>query len=957
KLCDNRVASLENIETEEYNITSQYQNLLLTWKNPYSLDGNITQITNQTIVKLRSLTVMGVESSDQRFQNGVYYLQKLGIRGLYTFQILSNSLDAVESKVIQNYGPETLSLTLKISSCGDDLNTYLKRSLNNLKEIYMNSTIQNWDAGFAFDENIFKGQVNLKKISISGFNISKLTPKTFIPLISLTNLSILKCSLKNVNIFTESYSLQPSLEYLIFDIKETVRLEYFKNYKKLQVIEVGNHVSFYNFTAVICKPKDILYCSFALGVNGISCPADCACVVYELKELRIDCSGKGLTQIPALPIPIAFIRKTALNFQNNSLKQLPNNTLKGYYNLNVLDVSKNFLRGLEINRLPKYLDYLDISFNKISTLNNEVIEYLKDVIIFKQFGNLWILECDNAPLKEFFRALSGHKYFEGDTYSRARNDAGAEMFTFVADPVNETHIMVTKNKNQPNEQRMLFSDEQLLMQISSKDDYTRRMSNELLDILDRQISSDKYEKIIFQHLGEPCLFKCECCYDQVKHIFKIDCNGKDFYYGIPYPISPKNNTILQNIKTPLSLHISQGNLEKISIGALPKSLVDLDVSMNRLESLDDDVVDFLLQNKVSVNLKKNPWKCDCKSRKFLSFLRDYDSGEYNLALDRCNIPLEDCPSSCVCCLNKSVWTSFIVDCREQELLNVPEISDNVTYLDLRNNSITGMTIMDRDMLDRKGHGVELKLFLSGNPWTCECIDLDFVFFMKNISKTIEDFSNVQCLGIEKAMVSVEESDICPSALPYYLTLAISLITLIIFINFLVWLRHPILIWFYEHDICLSLAARQEIDLKKKFDAFLCFTHKDEDLVAEFVERLETSRPQFKLCFYLRDWLLGVSIPDCITNSVKDSRRIIILMTNNFLESTWGRLEFRLALHATSQDRCKRLIVVLYPEVKNFDDLDSELRTYMVFNTYLKRNDPNFWNKLIYSMPHSKLNQN
>ncbi|KAH8339737.1 hypothetical protein KR067_002805, partial [Drosophila pandora] len=95
----------------------------------------------------------------------------------------------------------------------------------------------------------------------------------------------------------------------------------------------------------------------------------------------------------------------------------------------------------------------------------------------------------------------------------------------------------------------------------------------------------------------------------------------------------------------------------------------------------------------------------------------------------------------------------------------------------------------------------------------------------------------------------------------------------------------------------------------------------------------------------------VSIPDCITRSVKDSRRIIILMTNNFLKSTWGRLEFRLALHATSEDRCKRLIVVLYPEVTNFDELDSELRTYMVFNTYLKRNDPNFWNKLIYSMPH------
>lgn len=757
--------------------------------------------------------------------------------------------------------------------------------------------------------------------------------------------------------FRESYSLHPSVEYLILNIKETVKLEYFKNYTKLRVIEVGNHVPFYNLTAIICSPDDVSYCRFSLGINGISCPADCECIVYELKELRINCSGKALIQIPELPIPISFIRKTYLNFQNNSLQYLPNNTLKGYNNLNILDVSKNFITGLEINRLPENLDYLDVSFNKIATLSNEVIEYLKNVLIFKQFGNLWVVECDNAPLRDFFRALSGHAYFEGVTSSRAVNDEEDEMVFFITYPVNETHIMVTKNRNQPNEQRMLFSDEELLRQISSEDEYTRRMANELLDILDRKITLDNYEKIILQHLGEPCFYKCDCCYDQVKDIFNINCNGNYYYYGIPFPISPMNNTILQNIKTPLSLHMSQGKLENISIGGLPKTLADLDISMNRLESLDDDVVDFLLQNKVSVNLKKNPWKCDCKSRKFLSFIRDRDPEEYYLVIDRCDISPEDCPASCVCCLNASIWTSFIVDCREQGLLGVPEISENVTYLDLRNNSITGMSITDRYMLERKGNAAELRLFLSENPWTCECIDLDFVFFMKNISNKIEDFTDVQCLGIEKALVSVEESDICPSALPYYLTLAISLIILIIFVNFLVWFRHPILIWFYEHDICLSLAARQEIDQKKKFDAFLCFTHKDEDLVGEFVERLETCRPRFTLCFYLRDWLLGVSIPDCITRSVKDSRRIIILMTNNFLKSTWGRLEFRLALHATSQDRCKRLIVVLYPEVKNFDDLDSELRTYMVFNTYLKRSDPNFWNKLIYSMPHSKLNLN
>ncbi|BFF94219.1 protein toll-like [Drosophila madeirensis] len=153
---------------------------------------------------------------------------------------------------------------------------------------------------------------------------------------------------------------------------------------------------------------------------------------------------------------------------------------------------------------------------------------------------------------------------------------------------------------------------------------------------------------------------------------------------------------------------------------------------------------------------------------------------------------------------------------------------------------------------------------------------------------------------------------------------------------------------------MSLASQRELDSLKKFDAFLSFTHKDEALIEEFVDRLESGSHCFRLCFYLRDWLVGESIPLCISQSVNDSRRTIILMTNNFLKSTWGRLEFRIALHAIIQDRCKRLIVVLYPEVQSFDDLDSELRTYMVMNTYLRRDDHNFWNKLMYAMPHSKV---
>ncbi|XP_044313040.1 protein toll [Drosophila rhopaloa] len=540
-------------------------------------------------------------------------------------------------------------------------------------------------------------------------------------------------------------ALQKSFEHLVLDINIEVDMKYLKKFFMLKLIKVRYYIPFENLTALICNQS---WCNFSRGTNGIECPEMCDCrFIYDDLELNINCSNRGLSRISPLPIPITGGVK--LIFRDNSLSQLPDNTLAGYKNLKKLDVSGNFLTRLSINCLPKKLDYLDISFNK--------------------------------------------------------------------------------------------------------------------------------------------------------------------------------------------------------------NLRYLDLRNNSLETLDEEVIRHLkgFKDFTEVQLSGNPWNCDCKSRSILSFLRDYESLEYNLTLNRCNISRADCPDTCVCCLDNSTWSSVIIDCKGEGLQRIPELSMKVSYVDLRNNNITALTQKDLHFFEYRSHLSPFKLVLLNNPWSCSCKDIKNLNFMKNISSIIVDFTEINCANGVK-VVSIDQDIICPSGLVFYLALAITLAAVVVAINLLICFRQPLLVWFYEHEVCMSLAARRELDQAKQFDAFLAFNHKDEPLVQEFVERLELGKPRFRLCFYLRDWLAGESIPDCIGRSVRDSRRIIILMTDNFMKSTWGRLEFRLALHATSKDRCKRLIVVLYPDVKNFDSLDSELRAYMVFNTYLERSHPNFWNMLIYSMPHAKL---
>ncbi|KAH8333840.1 hypothetical protein KR059_003748 [Drosophila kikkawai] len=451
------------------------------------------------------------------------------------------------------------------------------------------------------------------------------------------------------------------------------------------------------------------------------------------------------------------------------------------------------------------------------------------------------------------------------------------------------------------------------------------------------------QDIVFDQLNGTCPKKCMCCFNGTTNTFLINCtNNAVSYQELPTHIPNNVAMLLANCgitKLPSNMFL----LLKT------QNVAHLDLRNNGLSSLDDKTVASLYEkSNTTIELSGNPFDCYCKTKSFLGFLKDRKPSEYTAVLDRCNISM--CPDNCVCCLDSLNSSGLNVDCRGRRLTEFPPLPGSVTRLDLGNNDITEINLQWQEFLKNKISSNELKIFLAGNPWICTC-DNDIVAYTKSISQHIQDFAEMECSNLGKRLALVEDSEICPSYFIYPLILFVFSLIIITALNAFVYFKQPILMWFYEHEICMSMAVRVDLERIKKFDAFLCFTHKDDHLIEDYVERLEKGQRQFRLCFYLRDWNVGASIPECIIQSVKDSRRIIILMTKNFLESTWGKLEFRLALHATSKDRCKRLIVILYPDVENFDELDSELKAYMVLNTYLRRDNPNFWNKLLYSMPH------
>lgn len=97
-------------------------------------------------------------------------------------------------------------------------------------------------------------------------------------------------------------------------------------------------------------------------------------------------------------------------------------------------------------------------------------------------------------------------------------------------------------------------------------------------------------------------------------------------------------------------------------------------------------------------------------------------------------------------------------------------------------------------------------------------------------------------------------------------------------------------------------------------------------------------------------MAGEWIPEQINRSVASSKRTVIVLSEHFLTSFWGQLEFKTAYQQLLTDKYMRLIVIVKDEMPASEKMDEELKRYLALNTYLKWDDPNFWDRLRRVLP-------
>lgn len=264
------------------------------------------------------------------------------------------------------------------------------------------------------------------------------------------------------------------------------------------------------------------------------------------------------------------------------------------------------------------------------------------------------------------------------------------------------------------------------------------------------------------------------------------------------------------------------------------------------------------------------------------------------------------------------------------------------------------------------------LRLGENPWNCSCdVMAEFIPMVMNRSMIISDYSDMYCKETgENANFSIKEVLLkrCPNITseqifemkkfdnwPNILKILVITIAAIILTTFLIiiviCLWRPIVL--FTHRKCKCCDRKQyPDDGEKSFDAFLAYSHKDDDYVTrEFIPRLENEL-KYRLCVYYRDFPIGGTIADTVASSINRSKRTFLLVSKHFNDHEWKNSAFQHSFGGLFKQKDNHLIIVLLDDAKGMN-LDRHLKVLVKSHPVISYRDMCFWEKLQYKMGSSK----
>lgn len=148
----------------------------------------------------------------------------------------------------------------------------------------------------------------------------------------------------------------------------------------------------------------------------------------------------------------------------------------------------------------------------------------------------------------------------------------------------------------------------------------------------------------------------------------------------------------------------------------------------------------------------------------------------------------------------------------------------------------------------------------------------------------------------------------------------------------------------------------ELDADRLYDAYMIYSIKDEDFVTRAISS-ELEQTGYSVCLHYRDihMMTGNSyLADSVTSTTDASKRIIVVLTINFLTLEWMNHDLRTSVLSTLKSlrlasKSSKIIFILTTDVSALN-LDAELQLYLRSHGAFYWGEKRFWEKLRFAMP-------
>ena len=250
--------------------------------------------------------------------------------------------------------------------------------------------------------------------------------------------------------------------------------------------------------------------------------------------------------------------------------------------------------------------------------------------------------------------------------------------------------------------------------------------------------------------------------------------------------------------------------------------------------------------------------------------------------------------------------------------------DKLQFLDLRFNKLTSFSHKEMLFLERKGN---LLIKLEGNILECSCSSIGLLRWIKSNKAKVQDFDILKCVDDKGALQNTAEivKDLrhkelsCISKIWLYLSVSGMIVLLLL-------LTISAILYNFRADVRYVYARlrrylrrkRKYVQLLEKYHAFLSYESSNYDWPANtLLETLEDKG--FRLCLPDRDFTPGTDEVDNIIDAIDNSKRVIFVLTRDFLENNWCEWHIKLArIHAFRNDNENFIIVIIKDDIKSHE---------------------------------------